>query len=111
MRSLLILFYYAIAVLLGFYLRGRYDELMYKTPHCQRRLRLWARWVCSPAAGPDPVLPPSTIESHAFQPDSAVDPTVVPSVGSLPEPPVSSSSPDSTGPEPPAAGPPPIMPR
>ena len=35
----MILSYFAVALLLGFYLRGRYDEFLYRTPHMQRRLR------------------------------------------------------------------------
>ena len=38
MRLLMILSYFGVALLLGFYLRGRYDEFIYGTPHMQRRL-------------------------------------------------------------------------
>ena len=79
MRLLMILFYYAVAFLLGFYARGRYDEFIYRTPHMQRRLRRWADYVVAPAPESAIVLPLSTLDAPAFQPEQTVDAVVVPS--------------------------------
>lgn len=73
-----ILFYYVVALLLGFYLRGRYDEFIYRTPHMQRRLRRWAARIVLPASASDVVFPLSTLDPPAFQPDPSVDVLVVP---------------------------------
>ena len=97
MRLLMILFYFAVALLLGFYLRGRYDEFIYRTPHMQRRLRRWAALVVLPAPDADVVIPLSTLDPPVFQPEAAVDREVVPD-------PPEAVSPDPRSPgDPPAA--------
>ena len=78
MRALMILGYYALVSLFGFWLRGRYGEFLYRTPHMQRRLRRWGAQVARPAAAAELVLPPSTLDATAFRTDEAVDLIVVP---------------------------------
>ena len=91
MRLLVILLYYAVAMLLGFYLRGRYDEVMYRTPHFQRRLRRWSAHAA--AAAPEGLLVlPSTLEPQAFQPDVSVDHLVVPDPAPAAVPPASAET-------------------
>ena len=50
---------------------------MYKTPHMQRRLRRRGAFVAAPALASQVLVPLSTLEPTAFQPDESVD-TVVP---------------------------------
>ena len=70
MRLLLFLLYYAIAFLMGFVIRARFDTWMYSKPHMQERLVIWAADTVTYVenGGPGPVLPPETTDADAFSP-------------------------------------------
>ena len=70
MRLLLFLLYYAIAFLMGFVIRARFDTWMYSKPHMQERLVIWAADTVTyiDSGGPGPVLPPETTDAEAFSP-------------------------------------------
>ena len=70
MRLLLYLFYYVLALGMGFVLRQRYDNWMWSKPHQQQRLRTFCEQV---AADPDPdpavfYVPPPTTDNFALFP-------------------------------------------
>ena len=73
MRLLLFLLYYALAVLLGFMLRGRFDAWVYRRRHMQQRLVVWAADVVTyvERGGDDVLLPPSTLDAEAWSPRAA----------------------------------------
>ena len=68
MRLLLFVLYYGLAVLLGFTLRGRFDAAIYRRPHMQRRLVVWAADVVTyyEQGGDELVFPPSTLDAEAW---------------------------------------------
>ena len=70
MRLLLFLFYYAIALTLGFLLRGRFDAWIYRQPHMQRALVRYASEVVYLVEnGADSVdSPPLTVDAPAVSP-------------------------------------------
>ena len=70
MRLFLYLAYYALAMLLGFVLRQRYDRWMYGRAHMQQRLRLFALEVAADreAVGTTLYFPPSTTDNLALSP-------------------------------------------
>ena len=71
MRLLLFLLYYAIAFLMGFVVRARFDAWMYAKPHMQERLVMWAADTVAyveQGGGSGPVLPPETTDAEAFSP-------------------------------------------
>ena len=70
MRLFLYLAYYALAMLLGFVLRQRYDRWMYGRAHMQQRLRLFALEVAADreAVGATLYFPPSTTDNLALSP-------------------------------------------
>ena len=75
-RFLLYLLLYALALLLGFHLRGRYDLWVYRKPHMQARLGLFSQEVALARAisgdddpeKPDLFFPPSTLDKLALNP-------------------------------------------
>lgn len=73
MRLFLYLAYYALALLLGFVLRQRYDRWMYGRAHMQQRLRLFALEVAADreAVGATLYFPPSTTDNLALSPRAA----------------------------------------
>ena len=71
MRSLILyLAYYALAVLLGFLLRTRFDAYIYRLPHMQRRLVVYSTDVVTAVEkGANAVPPPPlTVDSDAVTP-------------------------------------------
>ena len=77
MRVLLFIAYYAIALLMGFALRGKFDRWMYSKSHMQGRLRIFSHEILAAADeegrnDPDMVfLPPPTLDALAFNAASA----------------------------------------
>ena len=76
-RFFLYLMLYALALLLGFHLRGRYDLWVYRKPHMQARLGLFSQEVALARAisgddedpeTPDLFFPPSTLDRLALNP-------------------------------------------
>ena len=70
MRFIFFFMVYGAAVFVGFFARQRYDEWMFRKPHMQQRLRVFAAEIFS---DPDPVgttdyLPPSTTDQLALSP-------------------------------------------
>lgn len=79
-RLFLWLFYYVLAMLLGFHLRGRYDLWSYSKPHMQARLSLFAQEVAlartlrtgkDDPETPNLFLPPSTLDRLAMNPKAS----------------------------------------
>ena len=70
MRLILYLAYYALAMLLGFVVRQRYDRWIYGRAHMQQRLRLFALEVAADreAVGTTLYFPPSTTDNLALSP-------------------------------------------
>ncbi len=70
MRLVLFVLYYGLAVLLGFILRGRFDQWMYAKPHMQESLVRYASEVIHAVEhGADEVPPPPlTVDADAFSP-------------------------------------------
>ena len=71
MRSLILyLVYYALAVLLGFILRTRFDAWLYSRPHMQRRLVVYCSDVVAAVQeGAESVAPPPlTVDTDAVGP-------------------------------------------
>ena len=70
MRPFLFLAYYALACLLGFALRSRFDRWMYTRPHMQHRLVIYASaTLAAVERGDDAVTtPPDTADADAWSP-------------------------------------------
>ena len=70
MRLLLFLLYYAVALTLGFLLRGRFDAWMYRQPHMQRALVRYASEVVYVVENGADVVdpPPLTVDAPAVSP-------------------------------------------
>ncbi len=70
MRLLFFLLYYAVALTLGFLLRGRFDAWMYRQPHMQRALVRYASEVVYVVENGADVVdpPPLTVDAPAVSP-------------------------------------------